>query len=153
MCHLLVRLEDRPHGKPGPEGKKREQMGEIKISIYRNFFFTLLIFQVPADARRFISLLSLCATSIAVAAAPVQLISTSLKPGVTEGPGEQETLGVGGPSPLKEHYGDGCWPYARRGFRGKRACRIKVNAAAAAAGPPSVCSKPPYENDYVQEFY
>ncbi|KAF0027696.1 hypothetical protein F2P81_020437 [Scophthalmus maximus] len=26
MCHLLVRLEDRPHGKPGPEGKKREQM-------------------------------------------------------------------------------------------------------------------------------
>lgn len=37
------------------------------------------------------------------------------------------------------------------GFRGKRAQRIKVSAAA--MGPPSVCSKPPYENDCVQDFY
>lgn len=33
------------------------------------------------------------------------------------------------------------------GFQGKKARRIKVNAAA--TGPPSVCSKPPYENDCV----
>ena len=33
------------------------------------------------------------------------------------------------------------------GFQGKKARRIKVNIAA--MGPPSVCSKPPYENDCV----
>ncbi|KAI9533489.1 hypothetical protein NQZ68_022619 [Dissostichus eleginoides] len=63
------------------------------------------------------------------------------------------TLGIGvvrsGRAPLLEETLVGCSPYALRDPREKGS---EDKSERGSDGPPSVCSKPPYENDCVQDF-